>query len=149
MTLSERLANDLKQAMKERDKVRLSVLRMVKSAMQNAAIEARRELTEEEILAVVRREVKQRGETLATIAGGGREETEAEIRAEIAVLQDYLPAQLDEDDLRRLVLKVVDTAGATSKADMGRVMPLVMKQVAGRADGKTVNRLVQEILAAL
>lgn len=149
MTLSERLANDLKQAMKERDKVRLSVLRMVKSAMQNAAIEARRELAEEEILAVVRREVKQRGETLATITGGGREEAEAEIRAEIAVLQEYLPAQLEEDDLRRLVLEVVDTAGATSKADMGRVMPLVMKQVAGRADGRTVNRLVQEILAAL
>lgn len=146
MKLSERLAEDLKQAMKGRDKVRLSVLRMVKSAMQNAAIEARRDLTEDEILAVVRREVKQRNDTLATIAGGGREEAEREIHAEIAILEEYLPAQLGEEELRRLILRVVRETGAASKADMGKVMPLAMKEVGGRADGKTVNRLVQEVL---
>lgn len=147
MTLGERIAQDLVQAMKDKDKVRLSVLRMVKSAVRNAEIDAHRTLTDDEVLAVLRKEVKQRRETIATLEGSGRAELIADAQAEIAILSSYLPTALSDDEVRAIIRDVATEIGASTKADMGRLMPAVMKKVGASAEGRTVSRLVQEFLA--
>lgn len=147
MTLGERIAQDLVQAMKDKDKVRLSVLRMVKSAVRNAEIDAHRTLTDDEVLAVLRKEVKQRRETIATLEGSGRAELIADAQAEIAILSSYLPTALSDDEVRAIIRDVATEIGASMKADMGRLMPAVMKKVGASAEGRTVSRLVQEFLA--
>lgn len=147
MTLGERIAQDLVQAMKDKDKVRLSVLRMVKSAVRNAEIDAHRTLTDDEVLAVLRKEVKQRRETIATLEGSARAELIADAKAEIAILSSYLPTALSDDEVRAIIRDVATEIGASMKADMGRLMPAVMKKVGASAEGRTVSRLVQEFLA--
>lgn len=147
MTLGERIAQDLVQAMKDKDKVRLSVLRMVKSAVRNAEIDAHRTLTDDEVLAVLRKEVKQRRETIATLEGSARAELIADAKAEIAILSSYLPTALSDDEVRAIIRDVATEIGASTKADMGRLMPAVMKKVGASAEGRTVSRLVQEFLA--
>lgn len=147
MTLGERIAQDLVQAMKDKDKVRLSVLRMVKSAVRNAEIDAHRTLTDDEVLAVLRKEVKQRRETIATLEGSGRAELIADAKAEIAILSSYLPTALSDDEVRAIIRDVATEIGASMKADMGRLTPAVMKKVGASAEGRTVSRLVQEFLA--
>ena len=149
MTLADRLAEDLKQAMRDKDKVRLSVLRLVKAAVRNAEIDKRITLGEEEIIGVLRREVKQRKESLLAIEGAGRDDLVAELNEEISILEEYLPQSLTEEQIQAIVRDVVQEVGAVSKADMGKVMPVVMKKVGGQAEGRTVNRVVQEVLSTL
>ncbi len=149
MTLADRLAEDLKQAMRDKDKVRLSVLRLVKAAVRNAEIDRRVTLGEEEIIGVLRREVKQRKESLLAIEGAGRDDLVAELNEEISILEEYLPQSLTEEQIQAIVRDVVQEVGAVSKADMGKVMPVVMKQIGGQAEGRTVNRIVQEVLSTL
>ena len=149
MTLADHLAEDLKQAMRDKDKVRLSVLRLVKAAVRNAEIDRRVTLGEEEIIGVLRREVKQRKESLLAIEGAGRDDLVAELNEEISILEEYLPQSLTEEQIQAIVRDVVQEVGAVSKADMGKVMPVVMKQIGGQAEGRTVNRIVQEVLSTL
>ncbi len=149
MTLADRLAEDLKQAMRDKDKIRLSVLRLVKAAVRNAEIDRRVTLGEEEIIGVLRREVKQRKESLLAIEGAGRDDLVAELNEEISILEEYLPQSLTEEQIQAIVRDVVQEVGAVSKADMGKVMPVVMKQIGGQAEGRTVNRIVQEVLSTL
>ena len=139
----------MKQAMRDQDKRRLSVLRMVRSAVRNAEIELRRSLTADEILGVLRKEVKQRRDTLQAIEGAGRPEAVSEVEAELEILYTYLPKELDEEALRILVAESVAQVGAVSRADMGRVMQAALAKVSGRADGRTVSILVQEALSSL
>ena len=149
MTLADRLAQDLIQAMKSKDKMRLSVLRLVKAAIRNAEIDKRVTLGEEEIVGVLRKEVKQRKESLLAIEGAGRDDLVQELNEEIRILEDYLPQSLNETQIEGIVREAVRETGAVSKADMGKVMPVVMKRIGGQAEGRTVNRIVQEVLSSL
>ncbi len=149
VSLADRLSEDLKQAMRDRDKTRLSVLRMVKSAMKYREIEVHRPLSDDEATAVLRKEVKLRQDALDTVQGMDRADFTAALRAELAVLYTYLPASLSEEEIRVIVSGIVTEVGASSRADMGKVMSAVMNRVGVRAEGKTVNRIVQEHLSHL
>lgn len=136
----------MKRAMKEKDKMRLSVIRMVRTALKNEEIERQRPLTEEETIQVLQRERKQRRESLQAAQQAGRTDLEAQAQQEIAILEEYLPTALSEEELRTLVEETIAEVGAKGKADLGRVMAALMPKVKGRADGKAVNALVQELL---
>lgn len=146
MTLIERLNQDMKTAMKNKEKATLSVIRMVRSSLKNREIELQRPLDEEEALDVVIKELKQQQDSLTEFEKAGRADLIEKTRTEIAVLERYLPEPLSEEELRTIIQQVIDQTGATSKADMGKVMKTVMPEVKGRADGKQVNRLVLELL---
>ncbi|MFD1677808.1 GatB/YqeY domain-containing protein [Alicyclobacillus fodiniaquatilis] len=147
MELIERLNNDLKQAMKDKDKVRLSVIRMVKSATKNREIELGHPLSDDDVLSVIQKELKQRKDSLQAFQDANRTDLSDAVEAEISVLQHYMPAQLDEGALRQIVSDVIAQVGAQSKADMGKVMGPAMAQVRGRADGKAVQQVVQSLLS--
>lgn len=147
MEMLERLNQDLKQAMKDKDKVRLSVVRMIKSAAKNREIELGHPLSDEDVLVVVQKELKQRKDSLQAFQDANRTDLTAGVEEEIAVLMDYLPEPFNEEELRHLVSDVISQVGATSKADMGKVMAQVMPQVRGRADGKAVQQAVQSLLS--
>lgn len=148
MSLLERLTADMKEAMKAKEagKVRLSTIRMAKSAIKNAEIEKKRELTEEEIIEVIAREVKQRRDAMEEYRKAGREDIVQQLEAEVAVLLPYLPEQLDETQLRQLIQEAIAATGAQGPKEMGKVMGYLMPKIKGRADGKLVNQLVKEYL---
>jgi uncharacterized protein YqeY len=147
MSLSDRLNEDMKQAMRSQDKFRLSVIRMVRSAIKNIEIDQRRTLDDNEVLDILSREIKQRRDSLIEFDKAGRDDLADAVKAEITVIADYLPQQLTEEELRTIVQETVREVGASSKADMGKVMGALMPKVKGRADGKLVNQLVQESLS--
>ncbi|MBO8168823.1 MAG: GatB/YqeY domain-containing protein [Thermoanaerobacteraceae bacterium] len=149
MALLEQLQADVKAAMKAREagKLRLRVLRMVMAAVKNKQIETKKELTDEDILDVIAKEVKTRRESLAEFEKAGRDSEVKQLRQEIDILSEYLPEQLSEEELRRLVKEVIAEVGADSMKDMGKVMGAIIPKVKGKADGKLVNQIVREILS--
>ncbi|WP_261129540.1 GatB/YqeY domain-containing protein [Bacillus sp. Marseille-Q3570] len=147
MSLLDRLNQDMKQAMKNKEKQRLTVIRMVKSSLQNESIKLGHELNEEEELTVLSREVKQRKDSLQEFEKAGREDLVENLRQEIEILNEYLPEQLSEEEVNQLVKETIEQVGATSKQDMGKVMGAIMPKVKGKADGGLVNRLVQQNLS--
>ncbi|WP_102026985.1 GatB/YqeY domain-containing protein [Salirhabdus sp. Marseille-P4669] len=148
MTLLEKLNQDMKEAMKSKDKMTLSVIRMVKASIQNEAIKlGKPQLTEDEELSILSREFKQRNESLQEFKDAGREDLVEKIEQEIIVLQKYMPEQLSDDELEKLVKEVIQKTGAESKSDMGKVMGALMPKVKGKADGGKVNKLVMENLS--
>ncbi|MFV9511024.1 GatB/YqeY domain-containing protein [Tepidibacillus sp. LV47] len=148
MSLMERINEDLKQAMKNKDKLRLSVIRMIRSAIKYAEIEKKTTaLSDEQIIDVLSREMKQRRESLQEFENAGRQDLVDNVKAEIEVIQEYLPKQLTEEELKVLIQEIIDQVGAKTKADMGKVMGVLMPKVKGRADGKLVNQLVQQHLS--
>jgi len=152
MTLEEQLKADQTAAMKARDSRRLSCIRMLRSRIQEAAVAARAKrgkeakLDENEVLAVVAAYAKQRRYSIDAYAAAGRDQMAADERAELAIISEYLPAQMGDDELRKIVAESVEASGATSAKDMGDVMKLVMPRVKGLADGKRVNQFVREAL---
>ena len=149
MTLRDRLTEDMKQAMKEKEagKLKLSVIRMVRSAAKNVEIDRRKELDDNELLDVVAKEVKMRRDSLDEFRKAGRPELLAVLEQEIAILMEYFPEQMSEAEVRALVTQAVADAQAASAKDMGKVMALLMPKVKGRADGKLVNSIVKELLS--
>lgn len=150
MSLQQKIDQDLKSAMRAQDALRLSVLRMAKAALKNAAIErvgAEGELSESDAVAVIRKQVKQRQDSVESFEKGGRGELAQKEKAEIAVLNDYLPQAMGEDELRTIVAETIGELGATSRAQMGAVMKTLQAKVAGRIDGKTLSAEVQKQLA--
>ncbi|ENQ3079894.1 GatB/YqeY domain-containing protein [Bacillus sp. WLY-B-L8] len=147
MSLLSRLNDDMKQAMKNREKEKLTVIRMVKSALQNEAIKLQNSLTEEEELTVLAREVKQYKDSLLEFEKAGREDLVDKLKSEIQILETYLPEQLTEEELLAVIQQSISEVGAASKADMGKVMSAVLPKVKGKADGSQVNRLVSQLLA--
>lgn len=150
MTLQERIDADLKEAMRAKDAVRLRVLRMLKSAMKNVAIEkggAAATLDDTEAVQVIRKQVKQRQDSIESFEKGGRPELAAKEKEELAVLQQFLPQQLASDELENIVRDTIAELNASTKAQMGAVMKAVQAKVAGRADGRTVSQEVQRQLA--
>lgn len=147
MNLLDRLTVDMKEAMKNKEKQRLSVIRMVKSALQNEAIKLKRELTEDEALTVLNRELKQRKDSLHEFEKAGREDLAEKVRAEIEILRVYMPKQLSEEEVAIIVQEAISEVGASTKADIGKVMAAIMPKVKGKTDGAVVNRLVQQYLS--
>lgn len=149
MKFQEQVDHDLKEAMKARQADKLATLRMLKSALKNAAIEkggAEAVLDDSEAMAVVRKQVKQRQDSVEGFEKGGRPELAAKEQAEIEVLNAYLPKQLSPEELTALVKEAIAEAGATSKAQMGAVMKIAQAKAAGRADGKALSQEVQKQL---
>lgn len=148
MSLLESLNNDMKQAMKNKEKDKLSVIRMVKASLQNEAIKlGQKELSEEEELTILSRELKQRKDSLHEFDNAGREDLVEKLRAELAVVELYMPKQLSEEEVSKIVKETISEIGANSKADMGKVMAAIMPKVKGKADGSLVNKLVQQHLS--
>ncbi|REJ10626.1 MULTISPECIES: GatB/YqeY domain-containing protein [Halobacillus] len=148
MTITDRLTQDMKTAMKARDKERLSTIRMVRASMQNEAIKLGKDsLSEEEELTVLSREVKQRNDSLHEFKEAGREDLVEGLEREIEILQVYMPKQLTDEELKQVVDETIQEVGATSKSDMGKVMSAVMPKVKGKADGTKVNKLVLQQLS--
>lgn len=148
MTLKEQLAEDMKQAMKAKEagKLRLAVIRMVRAAIKNVEIDGKRELGEEEVQAIIAKEVKMRKDSMEEFKKGNRQDLVDQLEREIEVLLPYLPQQLTEEEIRGLVADAIAASGASSAKEMGKVMAILMPQVKGRADGKTVNNLVRAAL---
>ena len=148
MSLLERLNNDMKQAMKNKEKDKLSVIRMVKASLQNEAIKlGTQELSEDAELTVLSREVKQRKDSLHEFDKAGRQDLVDKLRTELEILELYLPKQLSEEELSEIVKETISEVGATSKAEMGKVMAAIMPKVKGKADGSLVNKFVQQHLS--
>ena len=147
MSLSDRLQAALKDAMRDRDELRRETLRMAIAAAYNAEKQARRPLTEDELVGVLAREVKTRRESVDAYEKAGRPELAEKERAEVGILSGFLPAQMSEDDLRELVRHAIAETGATSARDLGRVMGILAPRTRGRADGKVVSGIVAQELA--
>ena len=150
--MKERIADDLRTAMKARDQLRLGTLRMVKAKIQEKEIELRGKkgkdhvLEDEDILQVLTSSAKQRRDSIESFRSGGREELATKEEAELSIIQEYLPQQLSDEDLERLVQEAVEETAATSPKDMGKVMKAVMPKVRGQADGKRINTMVRKLL---
>ncbi|MCZ0704020.1 uncharacterized protein YqeY [Natronobacillus azotifigens] len=148
MSLLERLNQDMKQAMRNKDKQTLSVIRMVKASLQNESIKlGNDELSEEQELTVLTRELKQRKDSLHEFKEAGRDDLVENLNNEINVLQVYMPEQLSNEELETIVLQTIEEVNATSKQEMGKVMGALMPKVKGKADGTEVNKLVQKHLS--
>ena len=150
MNLSERVDSDLKTAMREKNAIKLGVLRMLKAAIMNAAIEksgAQNQLSDADVTQVIRKQVKQRQDSIESFEKGGRAELAAKEKDELSILQSYLPQQMSAEELSKIVRETIAEVGASSKAQMGAVMKAVQAKVAGRADGKTLSAEVQKQLS--
>ncbi len=146
MSLLTTLNDDIKTAMKSKDKDTLSVLRMLKAAIQNEQIKAGRDLDGEEELTVLSREMKQRRDSLSEFEKAGRDDLADKVKIEITIVEKYMPKQLSEEEIRQIVQTAVDQTGATSPKEFGKVMGAVMPEVKGKADGNQVNAIVKELL---
>jgi len=149
MTLQQRVDTDLKEAMRAKDATKLGVLRMLKSALIYAAIaksDAEAELSDAEAAQVIRKQAKQRQDSIESFEKGGRPELAAKEKTEIPVLEAFLPKALSPEELEQLVKATIAETGATSKKDMGPVIKAVQAKAAGRADGKTISGLVGKLL---
>ena len=146
MSLKEQLTNDMKEAMKAHEKDRLAVIRMVRGAIRQQEIDGKKELNDDDVIAVISKEVKMRKDSIDEFTKGGRDDLVAKTQAEIDVLLPYLPQQLTEDEVRALVEAAVAKTNAATPKDMGKVMGVLMPQVKGRADGKMVNTIVRSFL---
>ncbi len=146
MALRERLSEEMKEAMKAKDSLRLSSIRLIRSAVKNKDIELKREIAEQEIVEVIATLVKQRRESIRLFGEAGRQDLVEKEEKELVVLLDFLPQQLSREAVAELVDRVIAESGAKGGKDMGRVMKALMPHVAGRADGKMVSDLVKEKL---
>ena len=149
MTLQQRVDSDLKDGMRAQDAMKVGVLRMLKSALKYAAIEksgAEAELNDAEAVQVIRKQVKQRQDSIESFEKGGRAELVEKEKKELSILNEYLPQAMSADELGKIVRETIAEVGATSKAQMGAVMKAVQAKVAGRADGKTLSQEVQRQL---
>ena len=147
MRLVERIEGEVKEAMLARDDTRRDALRLILNSLRSAEKELQRPLSEDEELQVLQRERKRRTEAAEAFRAGDRPERAAQEEAELAILEEFMPEPLSEEELERIVDDAIADTGATSMRDMGRVMADVMPQIAGRADGSAVGQLVREKLA--
>jgi uncharacterized protein YqeY len=146
MPLKEQLSNDLKDAMRAGDKVRRDTIRLALSSLHNAEILAGHELDDAGVLGVLTKEAKQRRESIEEFQKGGRQDLVDQETAELAVLTGYLPAQMDRAQLVEAARKAIDAVGAKGPGDIGKVMPKLMAELRGRADGREANAVVRELL---
>ena len=146
MSLKETLNNDIKTAMKAKDKETLAVLRMIKTAVQAAEIDKKEELNAEEELAILAREAKQRRESLAEFVKAGRDELVSKTEAEIEIVERYLPKQLSVEEVKEVIATVAEKIGATTQKEFGKLMGAVMQELKGKADGNVIKEQVKDHL---
>lgn len=146
MSILDQLNQDMKAAMKAKDKESLQTIRMLKSALQNEQLKNQTELSEDEELTVLSREKKQRNDSLAEFKSAGRDDLVSKTERELEIVNKYLPAQLTEEEIIEIVRQTVQDTNASSMQDMGKVMGAVMPKVKGKADGGLVNRIVKNEL---
>lgn len=146
MTLSERINNDLKEAMKSKDSFRLSVIRMVKGAMQLAKPNPREELTDDDVITVISKQIKMRNDSIKEFEAAGRSDLVEQNKKEIEILNTYMPKQLSEEELTEIIDKVFEEVKPTSQKDMGLIMKNISPLVKGKVDMSLVNKLVKERL---
>ena len=149
MSLQEKLQTDLLEAVRNRDEVGRSILRLLKSNIQNSEIAKGRPLKEEEVLDAISREAKRHKESIAEFRKGNRSDLVEREEAELNILLEYMPQQMSRDEIVSVVQQVIGEVRAQSPADKGKVMSRVMPQLKGRADGKEVGQLVGELLSSL
>lgn len=147
MSLEQKIEEALTQAMKAKEAEKVSVLRLVKAAMTNFKIERKKEKLEDaDVLDVLQKQVKQRKESLESFEKAGRKDLAEKEKREMALLEPYLPKQLKDDEIKALAQKAIQSSGAKSKAELGKVMKEIMPAVKGKADGKRVNEIVLGLL---
>ncbi len=149
MGLKEQIDQELKEAMRAKDERKLSALRLLKTAIRRAEVDKMRELSDEEILAVIADEAKKRREAIEQFSQGGREDLALQEKEELAILEAYLPKPLSREEIEEMARQAIKEAGATNPRQMGQVMKILMPRVKGRADGALVSKIVQELLAGL
>ena len=146
--LEERLNNDLKQAMRGGDKVRRSVIRLVLAAVKNAEIARKAALEDNDVLGIIAKEARQRQESIEAFKQGNRHDLVAQEEGELAVLQEYLPRQVTRDEIIAEARRVIEEVGAQGPGDKGKVMPKLIAQLKGKADGREINAVVTELLSS-
>ena len=144
--LKQKLTDDLKQAMRGGDNVKRSVIRLVMAAIKNAEIARRAALEDADILGIIAKEVRQRNESIEAFKQGNRQDLVAQEEAELAILQEYLPRQMTRDEVIVEARRVIKEVGAQGLSDKGKVMPELISQLKGRADGREINAVVTELL---
>jgi hypothetical protein len=146
MNTKDQLTETLKRALRDRDERLKRTVRLALAAIKNTEIDSRTELDEPAVLAILQKEIKTRRETIEGAEKARREDLISEAQAEIKILENFLPKPLSEEELTNLAQEVIAQVGATSPRDMGKVMQIIMPQVAGRADGKQISQTVQKLL---
>lgn len=148
MSLNDKLFADMKEAMKQKEsgKIRLSTIRMVRAAQKEAEIDKHRELTDEELIDIISRELKKRKDAIADYEKAKRPEMVKQLEEEIKVLQGYLPEQLGEDQIKLIIKEAIKEIGASGPKDLGMLMKIVMPKLKGRADGKLISELAKKML---
>jgi uncharacterized protein len=147
MDVKIKLDEEMVAAAKAQDKIRLSAIRMIKAALHNKEISLMRPLNEDEVLQVLSSMIKQRKDSIEQFAKGGRTDLVEKEEAELKVVQEFMPAQMSEDEVDALIKKTIEEAGAVSIKDMGKVMKLLMPKLAGMADGKITGEKVKAFLS--
>ena len=145
--LKEKLLEDLKNSMKEKNTIRKNVVQMVRAAILQVEKDKGIEVDDNKILEIIAKEVKTRNDSLADFEKGGREDLVAQAKEEIAILTEYLPKQLTKEEIKEKVQEIITSLGATSMKDMGAVMKEAKMQIGAAADGRTINEVVKELLA--
>ena len=148
MSLAEKLLEDMKLAMKSKDALKLSTIRLLRSSVSYARINKGEELTDDEVFEVLTREAKRRREAIEAAVSGGRSDIADKEQAELDVISEYLPKQLDESEIEAIAREVAAEVGATDLKDRGKVMGPLMQRIKGRADGKMAGQVVEKILRA-
>lgn len=146
-TLKQKLTDDLKQAMRDGDTVKRSVIRLTMAAIKNAEIARQTTLEDADILGVIAKEVRQRKESIEAFKQGNRPDLVAKEEAEMAVLEQYLPQQMTREEIIAEARRVIDQVGAQGLGDKGKVMPQLIAKLKGRADGREINEVVTELLS--
>lgn len=146
--LKEQLMEDMKKAMKKKDKARLSVIRMTRSEIKNKEIETGEELDDQGVTAVIAKQVKQIKDSFGDFEKSGKEDVMEKLHQEIEILQEYLPEQMSEKEVEELIDQVIEETGAENMSDMGQVMGVIMPKIKGRADGSMVSSKVKDRLSS-
>ncbi|EFM64485.1 YqeY-like protein [Peptostreptococcus stomatis DSM 17678] len=146
MSLKEKLQEDLKSSMKNKDTIRKSVVTLIRAAIKQHEVDNRVELADDAIIDIISKQLKQRKDSLAEFEKANRDDLIEETKSEIQVLEGYLPQQLSEEELEKIVIETIAEVGATSMKDMGKIMATIKPKTAGRADGRKINELVKKNL---
>ncbi|MBL6466001.1 GatB/YqeY domain-containing protein [Peptostreptococcus stomatis] len=146
MSLKEKLQEDLKSSMKNKDTIRKSVVTLIRAAIKQHEVDNRVELADDAIIDIISKQLKQRKDSLAEFEKANRDDLVEETKSEIQVLEGYLPQQLSEEELEKIVIETIAEVGATSMKDMGKIMATIKPKTAGRADGRKINELVKKNL---
>ena len=146
MDLKDQIRDDIKEAMKAKDIQRRDALRLLSSAMKQIEVDERKELSDGDVIAIIQKQIKQRNDAAAQYKAAGRDDLYDKEVAEIAVFETYLPAQLDDAELEAAVKALIEKTGATNMKEMGKVMGLASKELAGQADGKRISECVKALL---